>query len=131
MATRRRPAQRGAGLIEAMVAMAVTSVVVLALAALVLYGVRLQQLARNTTAATAAAIAEIERLRVLPPGAAERQVGGSLVADVAGHFRTSQAGLVARWVVAPGPAGTDDITVRVVFPVTNVRAPDVRVLLFP
>jgi Tfp pilus assembly protein PilV len=123
--------QRGAGLVEAMIAMLVTTVVVLGVAGLVLCGVRLQQVARNATLATALALGEVERLRVLPPASPERQTGGSLIANGANHFRVVQPGTTARWVVQAGPAGAQDLTLRIVSADPNVRAADIRVLLFP
>jgi hypothetical protein len=126
-----RHRQHGAGLVEALIAMTITTIVILGLAGLVLSGVRLQQVARLTTTATAFAIAQVERLRVLPSTAPERQIGGSLTADVADHFSSPEEGVTLRWVVANGPAGTRDLTLRLLINNVNVRTTDLHVLMSP
>lgn len=131
MTPTRPNAQRGSGLIEALISMLVTTVVILGLAGLVLQGVRLQQVSRNSTTATLVAMAELERLRILPSSDPQRAVGGSLTADVANHFSTPEPGFVARWVVAAGPVGSQQLTLRVVRTNLNARPAQVQVLLTP
>jgi Tfp pilus assembly protein PilV len=127
----RTTAQAGSGLVEAMIAMLITTVVILGLSGLVLQGTRLQQASRSLTAATSLGFSEVERLRVLGPGAAARQLGGSLTEDVADHFRVVTPTLTTRWVIAAGPVGTRDLTMRVVSTDPGVRTADVTVRLYP
>lgn len=104
--------EAGFSLVELLVATIVTTICSLAVALMILYGTRLGTAARQAMITTSLARARLERLRVLPPGAVERRLGGSLTADVAGHFETLGRYKVL-WVIAPGPAGTQDITVVV------------------
>jgi Tfp pilus assembly protein PilV len=122
--------QSGAGLVEALIAMLVTTIVLLGLSGLVIYGVRLQQLARNSTTLENVASSEVERLLVLPATAPERQKGGNLTANVANHFSTPQPGYTVRWTVTDGPLGTLDLTVRTIPNGFNMRAADVVVRLY-
>jgi prepilin-type N-terminal cleavage/methylation domain-containing protein len=103
---------RGFSLVELLVATAITAVCSLAVALMILYGTRLGAAAREATLASSLARARLERLRVLPRGAAQRQPGGSLSADVPAHF-DRQGRFTERWTVAAGPAGTQDVTVAV------------------
>jgi prepilin-type N-terminal cleavage/methylation domain-containing protein len=104
--------ERGFSLIELLVACVVTSICALAVAMLILYGTRLGAAAREAMIMNSLAKARLERLRVLPHAAPERQPGGSLQADRAGHFE-ERGPYKTRWVVGPGPAGTQQITVAV------------------
>ena len=120
--------QAGFTLVEVLVAMLVTVVGVVAVTIMVLYGVRLQTLSRDGTMATSLAKAKVEELHMLPAAAPERQVGGSLTNNDADHFDQPVDYFTRRWVVAAGPAGTQDITVavlsgdpRVVFPPVQIR----------
>jgi len=125
--TRRRDA--GFSLVEVLVAMVVTVVCLLGVALLILYGTRLGSASRQAAVATALARAEIERLRVMPRSEPERQTGGSLSRDVAGHFRR-EGRLTSRWVVAAGPAGTQEVTLAVaVLDDAHVPGAQLRVLL--
>ncbi len=127
--SRSRSSQCGFSLVEVLVAMVVTVICLLGVALLILYGTRLGSASREAAIATALARAEIERLRVIPRSEPERQTGGSLSADVAGHFRR-QGRLTSRWVVAPGPAGTQEVTLAVaVLDDAHVPAAQLRVLL--
>ena len=100
---------------------------VIAVAALILYGVRMQQVSRYGTMATAFAKARLEELRVTPVADPERQIGGDLAANVANHFDLPGDGtFIRRWVVAAGPAGTQDITVIVVPRFPSVFFPAVQ-----
>ena len=104
--------ETGFSLVELLVATAITVVCSLAVALMILYGTRLGAAARDVTLATALARARLEQLRVLPRGAAERQPGGSLGADLPAHFER-QGHFRARWIVSAGPAGTQDVTIVV------------------
>jgi Tfp pilus assembly protein PilV len=127
MTTRKRDG--GFSLVEVLVAMVVTVVCLLGVALLILYGTRLGSASRQAAVATALARAEIERLRVIPRSEPERQTGGSLSADVAAHYRR-QGRLTSRWVVAPGPAGTQELTLAVgVLDDAHVPGAQLRVLL--
>lgn len=101
---------RGMGLIEALVAMGITSVVLTGASVLMLYGIRMQKLAGDRTSGRAVAMQQLERLRVLPSAAVEKQIGGNLDANAANHFSVATPGYTTRWTVADGPAGTRDVT---------------------
>jgi prepilin-type N-terminal cleavage/methylation domain-containing protein len=104
--------QAGFSLVELLVATGITAVCSLAVALMILYGMRLGAAAREAMLATSLARGRLEQLRVLPRGAAERQPGGSLGADLPAHFGR-QGHFRERWTVAAGPAGTQDVTVVV------------------
>lgn len=107
-----KPGERGFSLVELLVATVVTAICALAVALMILYGTRLGAAAREAMITTSLAKARLEQLRVLPRSAPERQPGGSLRTDLAWHSE-AQGRYTARWVIAPGPAGTQDITVVV------------------
>lgn len=117
--------ERGFSLVELLVATLVTVVCLVGVAVMILYGTRLGASARDASVTSSLAKARLERLRVLPRTAAERQAGGSLTSDVAGHFER-QGRFTSRWVVAAGPAGTQDVTVLVIAPL-NASVPPSRV----
>ncbi len=129
--------QSGFSLVELMVAMVVTVVGVMAVSLLILYGIRLQSFSRDATIANAFAKAKMEQLRVTDPAGPQRSLGGSLTANVANHFDTPPGTIlfIRRWVVAAGPAGTQDIIVTVVWSNPNSRDPlppiQIRALLEP
>jgi Tfp pilus assembly protein PilV len=132
---KRRNLDAGFSTTEALVSAAVTAAGALGVASLFLVGTRMQSMARYGSGATGHATARLERLRMLPTSALERQNGGSLTADVANH--SSIEGLYrVRWVIADGPAGTKDVTVRAIHNggagATGVlaRTADVRTLLW-
>jgi prepilin-type N-terminal cleavage/methylation domain-containing protein len=106
------PSQRGFSLIELLVATVVIAICALGVALMILYGTRLGAAARETMITTSLAKARLEQLRVMPQSALERQAGGSLSADKPGHFE-ARGRYKTRWVIAAGPAGTQDITVVV------------------
>ena len=93
----------GFSLIESVVSVAVVASGVLGVAMLFVMGTGLQVNARDNTTAINLAVAELERLRMLPPTAAERANGGSLTANTAGHFAV-RGTTTLRWTVANGPA---------------------------
>lgn len=112
-------------MVELLVATVIAVVSALAVALMILYGTRLGATAREAMITTALAKARLEQLRVLPSGAPERQPGGSLGDDVAAHF-DRQGRFTARWVVAAGPAGTQDITVAVLV-AADARSPAAQI----
>ena len=76
----------GFGLVEAAVATLMTMVGVLSVATLFLVGTRMQSAATNSSGAVSLAAAELERIRMLAPSAAERGNGGELTSNQANHF---------------------------------------------
>ena len=106
--------ERGVGLVEALIAVLITSVVITGSAVLVLYGVRLQKLSGDRTNGRGVASQQLERLRVLPRTAAEKQFGGNLATNVANYFSAATPGFTTRWVVTAGPAGSKNVTVAAV-----------------
>jgi prepilin-type N-terminal cleavage/methylation domain-containing protein len=116
--------QRGFSLVELLVATVITVVCSLAVALMILYGTSLGAAAREAMLTTSLARARLEQLRVLPRSAPQRQPGGSLKADVLGHFER-QGRFTERWTVAAGPAGTQDITVAVLV-ATDARTPSAQ-----
>lgn len=108
--TRPTPPRRDAGfsLAETLVATAIAAFGLAGVAALIGTGVQLQNNARHSSMAVNLAVAELERLRMLPTASAERSNGGSLTANQTSHFAvrgTPATGTTTiRWVVADGPA---------------------------
>ncbi len=100
--------QRGMSLIEVLIAMVVTVVGILAVANLIVYGIGLQVQARDATSANALAKSKIEELSISLP-----TVGGNLDDNVTSYSDTP-TGFTRRWVVTAGPAGTLEVTVRVI-----------------
>jgi Tfp pilus assembly protein PilV len=95
--------EAGFSLTEILVATVLTTVGVLGAAPLMVYGTNLQYSSRDGSLAVNLAVAELERIRMLPVWAPERQNGGSLTANVANHFRID-GDVTMRWVIANGPA---------------------------
>jgi Tfp pilus assembly protein PilV len=93
----------GFSLVESIVSIAVVASGVLGVAALFVAGTGLQVGARDGTTALNLVVAEVERLRMMPPAAAERTNGGSLTANVASHFAV-RGTTTLRWTIADGPA---------------------------
>jgi prepilin-type N-terminal cleavage/methylation domain-containing protein len=93
----------GFSLIESLVSVAIVAGGVLGVATLFVAGTSLQVNARDSTTALNLVIAEVERLRMLPPTAVERGNGGSLTANTANHF-VVRGTTTLRWTVADGPA---------------------------
>lgn len=120
----------GLGLIEVMVAMAIFVVAILGAATMIVYAMRLQGQSTNMTNTRAVATRQIEELRVLHIDNAQRTVGGSLTANVANHF-ANLPGYTMRWLIVVGPAGTKDITVRVIPTNPRFRPIDVQGMLWP
>ena len=123
--------QSGMTLIEVLISMVVTIVGVTAAANLILYGVTLQILSRDSSMATGLAKAKIEELRITPSTDSQLSVGGDLDSNVTDHF-DAPTGFARRWLVAAGKADTLDVTVRVISenPTAKANASiDIRVLL--
>jgi Tfp pilus assembly protein PilV len=78
--------ESGFGLVEATVATLMTMTGVLSVAVLFMVGSRMQSAATNSSSAVGLAAAELERVRMLAPSAAERANGGSLTANQQNHF---------------------------------------------
>jgi prepilin-type N-terminal cleavage/methylation domain-containing protein len=95
--------QDGFSLAEMLVATAIGAFGLVAVAAMIGYGIQLQGNARGASVGVNLAVAELERLRTLPVSSAERSNGGSLTANVANHWAL-RGQTTVRWVVADGPA---------------------------
>jgi prepilin-type N-terminal cleavage/methylation domain-containing protein len=95
--------QDGFSLAEMLVATAVGAFGLVAVAAMIGYGIQLQGNARGASVGVNLAVAEFERLRTLPTASVERANGGSLTANVANHWAL-RGQTTLRWVVADGPA---------------------------
>lgn len=93
----------GFSLVESIVSIAVVASGVLGVAALFVAGTGLQVNARDGTAALNLVVAEVERIRMMPPAAPQRANGGSLTANVADHF-VVRGTTTLRWTIADGPA---------------------------
>ncbi len=141
-----RPDERGFTLVEAVVAMMVCTIGLVAMAELMAVTLRLQQLGRNSTSAARLAQDKIDELTTLPfnPAAGNYNAaiacGGSLADNsVATHNDrpmedngtpndltddTVSKGYTRRWLVGPGPDFDPDlrqVTVRVIPDVTDRR----------
>ena len=126
---RKNRGQSGFTLVEMLVAMVIFVVGVLAVAMLILYGIRLQAFSREVTRANSFAKAKIEELRVTTP---QPVIGGDLNNNVAGYFDTrplppDTPNFTRRWVVVAAPAGTLDVTVAVVPRIPNMQLPTVQI----
>ena len=97
--TPRAPSESGFGLVEATVATFVTAIGVLSVATLLMTGARMQHNATSGSQAVGLVGAELERIRTLPPSAAERTDNGSLTADVPNHFVVRGTTRI-RWQIA-------------------------------
>jgi Tfp pilus assembly protein PilV len=93
----------GFSLIESVISVAVVASGVLGVATLFIMGTGLQLNARDSTVAINLVVAEVERLRMLPPANIERANGGNLTANAANHFAV-RGTTTLRWTVADGPA---------------------------
>ena len=107
-----RHSNRGFTLVEVLVAMVIFVFGMVAIATLMIEGIRLQSFSQNSTIGSALVKTRIERLQLLQDSDPQRAVGGSLTADLADHFELPPgSAFVVRWTVAAGPAGTQDVTV--------------------
>jgi Tfp pilus assembly protein PilV len=121
----------GLGLIEVLVAMGIFVVAIVGTATMIVYAMRLQSQSTTLTNTRAVATRQIEELRVLHIDNPQRQVGGDLNANVANYFNTATAGFLIRWQIVVGPAGTKDITVRVIPTNPRFQPVEVRGMLWP
>ncbi len=133
--SRKRSGRAGFSLVELIIALMMMTIGVVAAATLVAGVARTQRRATARTEMTEVGQSKIEELRAIAstqaPGAAvpvELVVGGSLTASQEDHADTVASGrgrrFVRRWVVDNGPAGTLDVTIRVV--PLNAALDDVR-----
>lgn len=76
----------GFGLVEAAVATLITMAGVLSVATLFMVGSRMQSTATHSSGSVSLAAAELERIRMLAPSAAERANGGDLTSNQPNHF---------------------------------------------
>lgn len=90
--------ESGFGIAEAAVATLITMTGVLSVAALFMIGARMQSVATTSSRAVGLAAAELERIRLLAPSAAERANGGELTSNVANHFAT-RGQTTLRWQI--------------------------------
>ena len=132
--------ERGFTLVEAVVAMLVCTVGLIAMAELMAVTLRLQQLGRNSTSAVRLAQDKVDELTTMNfttnPAAA---CGGSIDADVADHNDmpmddndtpdddtddTVSKGFTRRWIISAGPDANPNlrsVTVRVIPEVNDRR----------
>jgi type II secretory pathway pseudopilin PulG len=132
--------ERGFTLVEAVVAMMVCTVGLVAMAELMAVTLRLQQLGRNSTSAARLAQDKVDELTTMSFTAnASIACGGSIDADVANYNDTPMEdngtpddtaddilakGYTRRWVVSAGPDGDPNlrqVTVRVIPDVNDRR----------
>lgn len=132
--------ERGFTLIEAVVAMAVCTIGLVAMAELMAVTLRLQQLGRNSTGAVRLAQDRIDELTTMNFATSPSMAcGGSITADVTNYNETPMQdngtpantsddtvtkGYKVRWLVAAGPDGDLNlrtVTVRVLPDVTDRR----------
>lgn len=137
--------ERGFTLVEAMVAMVVCTIGLVAMAELMAVTLRLQQLGRNSTSAVRLAQDKIDELTIMPfnPAAAQYNpaiaCGGSLSAPELDHNDvplkdngtpndtaddTVVKGYTRRWLITAGPDGDPDlrtVTVRVLPDISDRR----------
>jgi hypothetical protein len=92
----------GFGLVEAVFSTLITAVGVLSVAALFMVGTRMQQNARNSSAAIMLVAAELERIRTMPTTSLERADGGELDEDFPDHF-VVRNGTTIRWRITDKP----------------------------
>src|SRR6476661_18022 len=91
--------QAGFSLIECLIAMVITTVGMLAVAQLIVLGVRLQTESRDATTANALARAKIEELENYAPTAAQRVRGGSITSNVLNYNDVPDSRFQRRWQV--------------------------------
>jgi len=132
--------ERGFTLVEAMVAMVVCTIGLVAMAELMVVTLRLQQLGRNSTSAVRLAQDKVDELTTMNfITNASAACGGSIDADVADHFDTPMEdngtpddpdddtvikGYTRRWIISAGPDADPnlrEVTVRVIPEVNDRR----------
>jgi prepilin-type N-terminal cleavage/methylation domain-containing protein len=128
--TQKEPA--GFSLVECLIAMVITTIGLLAVAELIVVGVRLQAESRDATSANSLARSKVEELQNYPPTASQRVRGGSLTSNVANYNDSPDPRLLRRWQVevyptdAGVPSGTQRITVVVVPNQGGERLPPIK-----
>ncbi len=122
--------ETGTSLVEALVSTGVTAFGVLAVAALFLYGIRLQAVSRDGSTATELAVSRLEQLRMLPNVAPQRQNGGNLTSVVDTAHSATVGSFQVLWLVTDGPATTKDVTVVVKSINTMARPAQIEGLLW-
>lgn len=131
---RKLRAREGFGLAESLVSMGIAATGLIAVAGLMAVGARQMATSRDGGMASTLAVSRLERLRMLPHNDAQRQIGGSLTANVPNYTETivtATAGIFrVRWQIVAGPAGTLDVSVRVIPADTQSPTSDVRGLLW-
>ncbi len=112
--------ERGSTLVETLVALVILGVGVLPLIGLMGAGYRYQGQARLDVQMATLAEAKVEELIAIAgtdlPDTTALTPGGSVEQDVAGHWDAVQSEdktFTRRWRVELGPAGTRDVTLRV------------------
>ena len=132
--------ERGFTLVEAIVAMVVCTVGLVAMAELMAVTMRLQQLGRNSTSAVRLAQDKVDELTTMNfDTALQAACGGDLDADDPNHFDTPlndngtpddpaddtiTKGYTRRWLISAGPDGDPNlrqVTVRVIPDVADRR----------
>jgi competence protein ComGC len=118
--------ERGFTLVEAVVALMVCTVGLVAMAELMAITIRMQQLGRNSTHAVRMAQEKVDELTTVTFAHATMACGGSLTVDQANHFDdgiVNNVGYHRRWVVSDAPDGANLrlVTVRVIPDVSDRR----------
>jgi type II secretory pathway pseudopilin PulG len=121
--------ERGFTLVEAIVALVVSTIGLLTLAQMMAVTLQMQQLGRNSTSAARMAQDKVDELTTVGFTDPSMQCGGSLTADVANYNDTPDGvtNYKRRWVVANGPDGAGSslnlrqVTVRVIPELTDRR----------
>ncbi len=123
----RRNGENGFSLIEVLIALVVIVIGVMAVYSMMVMGIRLQVLSRDTTLAIGLAEVKLEELRYMDPADPERTLGGDLNSNVVDHFENANGNLfTVRWKIDPGPINTQDITIGVVTNALNPQISTVR-----
>ena len=124
--------ERGFTLVEAVIAMFICTIGLIAMGELMAVTLRLQQLGRNSTEAVRMAQDKVDELTTMNfSSAASIQCGGSITADVTNYNDhplesdgVTQKPYTRRWIVSAGPDGDlnlRQVTVRVIPVVTDRR----------
>ncbi len=124
----RRTGENGFTLIEVLIALVVIITGVLAVSSMMVLGIHLEMLSRDTTTAIGLAEAKLEELRYSDPADPERTLGGDLNSNVVDHFENANGNLfTVRWKIDPGPVNTQDVTIGVVTNALNLKISTVRI----
>ena len=122
--------EAGFTIIEATIASVITLVGLLAVEMLIVQAVRVQFFARETTMANALARAQVEELKSMPRTDVRRASGGSLSSNLTNYHDATDSRFIRRWILADGPAGSQDLTVAVVSSQNSLMpSVQIRVLL--